>query len=491
MVFKRCGGPGGYARVGMKRGSVVLKKYNRLMVVLLAITDILITFLALFLAYAIRFWCEPFLGIVPIEHGVPPLESFLHPTNLAVIGLLWVTIFYFNGLYRPRRGKSLIDEFFLVVTSVTLAVIVLLGLLFFFRPSSYSRVVVVLFVVLDIGLLTGSRLVLRSILKQLRRRGYNQRQVVIAGAGQLGQTLLEKFEDHPGLGFEVVGFVDDDPQLQGQSVGSYPVLGRLDDLKGILRKRSFDQVFLALPMSNYERMCRVIGDLKDELVTIKFVPDILQYITFRAGTEELDGLPVINFSEIPMTGWSTLIKRGLDVAGALALIMLFGPVMLACAALIKATSKGPTVFRQDRMGMDGKTFTMYKFRSMRHSPSTANGWTQRNDTRVTAIGRFMRKWSLDELPQLFNVLNGTMSLVGPRPEQPLFVSEFRQTIPRYMLRHRVKSGMTGWAQVHGLRGDTSVEKRIEFDLYYIENWTLGLDVKILLLTLFRVRLNAH
>lgn len=469
----------------------MLKQHNRLMLRLFMATDLLLTYVSLGLAYFLRFHYPRIVEQFPVVHGVPPISDFFHLPGLLLIAVIWSSVFHFNGLYQPRRGKSLMDEVFLLLQSVVLSVILLLGLTFFYRGNEYSRGVVVLMVVTNIALLAGFRLFLRTALRFLRRKGFNQRQIVIAGAGDLGIALMERFRHHPELGYDVVGFLDDSPELQGGTIMGLPVLGTLDETKQVLHDTGYDFLYMALPLTEYEKMCKVMLQLQDELVNIKFVPDILQYITFRAGIEELDGLPVINMNQIPMDGWPLMAKRSFDMVVATAMLFVLSPLLLVLAALVKRSSPGPVLFRQDRLGLDGKTFTIYKFRTMNTSAAPERDWTTRNDPRVTAVGRFMRRWSLDELPQLYNVLNGTMSLVGPRPEQPRYVQEFRGQFPGYMQRHKVKSGITGWAQVHGLRGDTSVEKRIKFDLYYIDNWSLGLDVKILLLTLLRVKLNAH
>nr|HPQ39125.1 exopolysaccharide biosynthesis polyprenyl glycosylphosphotransferase [bacterium] len=270
-------------------------------------------------------------------------------------------------------------------------------------------------------------------------------------------------------------------------INNIPVLGTLDDVPEIIRSEGIEQVYAALPMSAHRRTFHLLSQIQNECVDIRIVPDIIQYITLKAGFMNMDGIPVINLTETPLSGANIIVKRIFDVVLASLGLILLSPVMILIALIVKLTSQGPVLYRQKRMGLDLKTFDILKFRSMYVNEPGENGtgWTRTNDPRITPFGRFIRNWNLDELPQLFNVLRGDMSLVGPRPEQPAFVDEFRERYPRYMIRHKVKAGITGWAQVHGYRGDTSIKKRLEYDMQYIENWSLAMDCKILLMTAFQ------
>jgi Undecaprenyl-phosphate glucose phosphotransferase len=309
--------------------------------------------------------------------------------------------------------------------------------------------------------------------------------VLVVGAGELGRQVVERLQQHQEYGFRVVGFLDDDPGKQKRKILGVPVLGTTHDLEGAVREEDVDQVVLALPLSAHHRTVQLIRRAGQLLVEVKVVPDLLQYYVLRAGVEDLDGLPVINLTHVPLAGWNDMVKRGFDILGASLLLLGTSWLFPIIAWLIKREDGGPVFYSQVRMGLDGRSFKLWKFRSMRVD-AEADGqahWTRNRDPRVTRIGAFLRRTNLDELPQLINVLKGDMSLVGPRPERPEFVERFRERYPEYMARHRVRAGLTGWAQVNGLRGDTSIRKRIAADLYYIENWSLGLDLKILWLTL--------
>jgi Undecaprenyl-phosphate glucose phosphotransferase len=288
--------------------------------------------------------------------------------------------------------------------------------------------------------------------------------------------------------------VDDDPGKHGSSFFGVPVLGPTREIESIVQERDVHQVFVALPLEAHRKMLRILQAVSRECVEIKLVPDILQYATINASLEDVDGTPVINLSQVPLQGWSSLIKRAMDVVLSLAALAVLLPFFPLLAALIWLEDRGPIFYRQERMGLDGRSFMILKFRSMRVNAESSTGpvWAIKNDPRRTRVGELLRRWSLDELPQLWNVLKGEMSLIGPRPERPAFVNEFKHKIPQYMLRHRVKSGITGWAQVHGWRGNTSIRKRIQYDLYYIENWSLKLDLKILWMTVRKgLRENAY
>jgi Undecaprenyl-phosphate glucose phosphotransferase len=335
-----------------------------------------------------------------------------------------------------------------------------------------------------IGILL-ARGTIRRVLEEMRRRGYNIKKVLIAGAGNLGEMVARKIREHEELGYEIVGFLDDDPTKT--VVAGYPVIGKCPEVSVMVDQLRIDFLILALPLKAHDTMMQILHSTRNEIVDIKIVPDILEYVAIRAGIEDLDGVPIINLSELPLRGLNSFFKRVLDIFcsgfGLVMMTLLFPLIVL----LVKFRSKGPIFFKQERMGLDGKFFWMYKFRTMSVDAESQTGpvMSQKNDPRITLGGRFLRKFYIDEWPQFWNVLKGEMSLVGPRPERPFFVYYFKEQIPQYMLRHKVRSGITGWAQVNGWRGNTSIEKRIEHDLYYIENWSLALDLKIMWLTLVR------
>jgi Undecaprenyl-phosphate glucose phosphotransferase len=353
----------------------------------------------------------------------------------------------------------------------------------------YSQGVFALFVLLDIAALNLGRLALRSYLQRMWAQGYNVKRVLVAGAGELGRTVAETILAHRELGYRVLGFLHD--EAAQPTPKDLPILGTLDEAMKVATAHRADQVYIALPLEEHGKLLRLIKSVSNECLDIKVVPDLVQYATIKAALEDLDGIPIISLNEVPLRGWNSMLKRGLDVVLGTAILVLFTvplPFFPLIALAIKLKGgRGPVFYRQERMSLDGKTFLMWKFRSMLHEAERDTGpvWASAEDPRRTSVGKWLRRHNLDELPQLINVVLGDMSLVGPRPERPPFVQQFKERIPQYMLRHRVKSGITGWAQINGWRGNTSIEKRIEFDLYYIENWSLLLDIKILILTLFR------
>ncbi len=469
----------------------MLRQNHRLIAVTQGILDILFSYIALIAAYYIRFYSDTFTQLIPVEFGIPPRSDFINLKFLIAITIIWPIIFRLNRMYKTKRGVPIIDLVLSVISSVTLSVTIFLVFTFFFiRPVregvvvSYSRALFLTFWLCDIFLILFYRLAVRAISRYLRKKGFNQRHVLIVGAGHLSQIFLQKIKEHPEIGLRPVGFVDDDPEKQWTTVDGIAVLGTIDDAPELIRNYGIEQVYITLPLSAHRRIYHLLGQIQNECVDIKLIPDILQYITLRAGFQNMDGLPVINLTETPLSGYNLVVKRFVDITISGLALILISPLMGLIALLIRLTSSGPVLYKQRRMGIDLKPFDIYKFRSMRENDHGRNGtgWTVDNDPRITGLGRFLRRWNLDELPQLLNVLKGEMSLVGPRPEQPAFVEEFRERYPRYMLRHKVKSGMTGWAQVNGYRGDTSIKKRLEYDMFYIENWSLSFDFKIIGMT---------
>jgi Undecaprenyl-phosphate glucose phosphotransferase len=476
----------------------MVKFQARRMAVVFVLTDVAATGLAWLLAYLLRFESDVVAALLPVTKGVPPLSQYL--LLLPLIGLLWPAVLYFHGLYQVKRGRSRIDEFFAILFSVLIASALTLGLTLylrvyhFYQPEvaplwEYSQAVFGLFVALDVILLNAGRAALRAYLQRMWAAGLNVTRVLVAGAGELGRTVAEALVAHRELGYRVVGFIDDAP---GQpAYGGTPVLGTLDQVMTVVSAQQVDQIYAALPLGDHDKLVRLIKSVSNECLDIKVVPDLVQYATIKAALEDLDGIPIISLNEVPLRGWNSMIKRVMDVVlgtAALLFVTLVIPLFPAIALLILLFGgRGPVLLRQERMTLDGKTFQIYKFRTMIDEAEKDTGpvWASAEDPRRTHIGIWLRRFNLDELPQLLNVVLGHMSLVGPRPERPPFVAQFKERIPQYMQRHRVKSGITGWAQVNGWRGNTSIEKRIEYDLYYIENWSLRLDLKILILTLFR------
>jgi Undecaprenyl-phosphate glucose phosphotransferase len=471
----------------------MLRRYGRLLVAFYVISDALLGIIAFGLAYLSRFSS----GLIPVTRGYPPFMQYV--AVMPFVAVLVPLAYQFQGLYRLRRGRSRIDDFFMVFIGTIVAVVLGIVSTLYFQAyyvsddlkdrGAYevSRIVWALFLIFNVALTYGSRELVREVLERRWRAGLGLKRILIAGAGELGRLVAEKILQHRELGYQVVGFVDD--RAGGDHLGyrGLPLLGTLSDAAEIVRQENIDHLYVALSLDEHVKMLDLIESTSREMVDVKVVPDLVQFLALRARLEDLDGVPIINIHDVPLQGINAVIKRVIDITigGAAAMVLLIPGSIIAL--IIKVTSPGPIFYRQERMGLDGRPFTVYKFRSMRQDAEEISGpiWAHDDDPRCTTVGRFLRKTDLDELPQIWNVLKGDMSIVGPRPERPFFVDQFKHRFPQYMLRHKVKAGITGWAQVNGWRGNTSLEKRIEFDLYYIENWSLSLDLKIMWLTLFR------
>ena len=477
----------------------MVRHYNRVLVGFHVVSDSLLGMTAFVLAYMIRFEA----GLLPVTKGYPPFDPYLDV--LPVIGLLVPFSFQLLGMYRLRRGRSRVDDFFAVLVGSVLTVVLgLAGTLYFqayyvsaevkaLGTYEISRLVWGLFLMVTVAFTYASRELVRQILERCWRAGVGLKRVLIAGTADLGRRVADKVLQHREFGYTIVGFIDD--RANGDHIGyrGLPLLGTLNEAAEIIQREKVDQLYVALPLEQHARMLWLMEVASRDCIDVKVVPDLLQFIALRARLEDLDGVPIININDVPLQGLNTVLKRLIDgTISAVALAFLSVP-FATIAALIKATSPGPVFYRQERMGLDGKPFAVYKFRSMFVDAERDSGpvWARADDPRRTPIGTLLRRFSLDELPQLWNVLRGEMSLVGPRPERPFFVDQFKGRVPQYMLRHKVKAGMTGWAQVNGWRGNTSIEKRIEYDLYYIGNWSMSLDLKIMWLTVVRGFFHKH
>ena len=371
--------------------------------------------------------------------------------------------------------------------------VLLLSYLFVQHEVHYSRGTLAIFFLLSVGGLSCKRIFLRKMLRYFRQQGYNQKHVLLVGYSRAAESYIDRVAANPEWGYQIRGILDDH-RHRGDHYKGVRVIGATSDLKTILDMNLLDEIAITLSIRDYAGLEKMVAECEKSGVHTKFIPDYNKFIPTRPYTEDLQGLPVINIRHVPLNDLlNATMKRIMDLLGAVTALILFSPVMVITAAIIKSTSPGPIIYSQERVGLHNRPFKMYKFRSMEvQLPGQEKGkWTTPHDPRVTPVGRIIRKTSIDELPQLFNVLAGSMSLVGPRPERPFFVERFKEEIPRYMIKHQVRPGMTGWAQINGYRGDTSIEKRIEHDLYYIENWTLGFDFKILFLTVFKGFINKN
>ena len=448
--------------------------------------------------YLFRFYSY----IVPVDPalGIPPLRQYLVLVPFFV--LTHLAIFFLQGFYKSRLRRTQLDDFFSISVNAVLTIV--LVTLFTAYAVTYGRgdtkilgqplvelsrgfiAVYFIGVVFTISFLRNQ---IYYMMKRRFARGKDLQNVLVVGAGEMGVAVAQKLHRYRDLGFVVRGFLADDKPA-GSMIpvdGGLPVLGGIQDLAAVIEREGIQEIYVALDLGNYARILETFRIVHRYPVNIRLIPDLFQLLTLKANVQDLDGFPVISIDDVPLRGGWRLLKRLTDIVGGVVGLVLLSPFFLVVAVLIKLTSKGPVFYHQDRVGLDGKTFKIHKFRTMICDAEKETGpvFCRADDPRVTRVGRFLRRFSLDELPQLVNILRGEMSFVGPRPERPEFVRAFTDGIPKYMLRHKMKSGLTGWAQVHGLRQDTSIEKRLEYDFYYLQNWSYGLDLKILWMTLRR------
>lgn len=458
----------------------MIKENQRVLNQINVITDGLSVFCTLLLAFWVRFYLLP-----GGEISVPFREY-------VILGAVLIPIYLFSyasfGLYESFRRKRLYQELGRLLTVNILDMFLLQSFLFAFKEVHFSRWTLIIFFLLNTAALGGKRILLRMLLRYYRQRGYNLKHVLIVGTGPMARRYLNKIRTNKELGYQAMGYVSDDADGWRGLV----YLGGYQDLNRILEKFSPDEVVAAIPAEDFTKTPLVISACEKAGVKLSIIPFYAEYMPTNPEFDDLDGLPLLNIRHIPLDNWgNAFMKRAMDIVGALILIVLTSPIMLIAAIGVRLSSPGPIIFSQKRVGRNKKTFQMYKFRSMRVNDRQDIGWSRDKDDRKTAFGSFIRKFSIDELPQFFNVLKGDMSLVGPRPEVPFYVEQFREEIPLYMVKHQVRPGITGWAQVNGLRGDTSIKDRIEHDIYYIEHWTVFFDIEILFMTLFKGIVNSE
>ena len=445
------------------------------------------------LAYYLRFYSSlTDFNFLRVERGTfYPLR--VYALWLVFLIPLYLFIYYSNRLYTPKRGKRKWLEVFQIILANTFGIAFFTFTLYLRKEGDISRHFLGIFYGTNIILSSAARLTLSYVLRVARRKGYNLKHILLVGYSHAAESYIDRIFANPQWGYYIHGILDDTLAV-GTMYKKVPVIGTCYQLESFLSKMSLDEIVITLNIKNYDKLENIVAICEKSGVHTKFVPDYHSFIPTKPYTEDLYGLPVINIRNVPLSNtYNRIIKRVIDIFGTLVALIIFAIPMLIVAIIIKATSKGPIIFSQIRVGKHNKEFKMYKFRSMEIQKASAEkkAWTTSQDPRVTSIGKFIRKTSIDELPQLFNVLKGDMSLVGPRPERPYFVEKFKEEIPRYMIKHQVSPGLTGWAQINGYRGDTSIRKRIDHDLYYIENWTLGLDFKILFLTIFKGFINKN
>lgn len=459
------------------------KLLNRLQVVL----DAFVIVAAYVLAWYVRFRS----GIFLLDEWYLSLNDYMRLLIYIVPGYL--VLYYAFHMYVPKRVLGRRLEAWRIVQANTIGLMALILMLYVTKQSDISRRMLFVFFCANIFLEVLERNILRIILRKIRRNGYNQKHMILVGYSRAAEQYIDRIKANPEWGYSVKGILDDNHPT-GTEYKGIQVIGKINDLMTILPENKLDEIAITLGLDEYYRLEYIVAMCEKSGVHTKFIPDYNNIIPTKPYTEDVQGLPVINIRHVPLTNpFNRFVKRSVDIFGAIVAIILFSPVMLVVSAIIKITDPGPLIFKQERIGLKNKPFYMYKFRSMvvQKEAEEEKGWTTKDDPRVTPIGKFIRRTSIDELPQFFNVLKGDMSLVGPRPERPQFVEKFKEEIPRYMIKHQVRPGITGWAQVNGYRGDTSIKKRIEHDLYYIENWTIGFDFKIIFLTFFKGFINKN
>ncbi len=442
-------------------------------------------------SFLLSFWIRFYSGLIALRQGMPPFEPYL--LGSIVVALLWILVFWLLGLYETRVRLTKDEEIYRVGKGTFVCMVAVMAFSFFYREVLWSRLVLIMATAISFALVSLERVILVGVFHHwMSCHGYGIKRSALVGSGRTAKHILEYINQHPEYGYRIDCLLSIEGLVESGWRGSKSMLcdrlASVADLSQAIDRHDLDAIFIVLPHELQPRIIDIVKSTEHRPVELKFVPDLIDVISTNTRVSQIGELPVIGLRELPLSAWDMLIKSTFDFVFALIAVILLSPLMLLVALLVKATSPGPVIYSQERVGFDGRVFRMYKFRSMRVDAEKETGpvWAKEGDDRRTPIGAFLRRYSLDELPQLFNVLKGEMSLVGPRPERPYFVKQFEQKIPGYASRHRMKSGITGWAQVNGLRGDTSIEKRTAFDIYYIQNWSLLLDLKILIRTVLQV-----
>lgn len=451
--------------------------FNRIRLVI----DALITILTYLLAWYIKFE-----SIFAVDDGIGHLSNDVYFAALWAIVPGYIVLYYFFKTYTPKRGLKFADEVSGIIKTNVCGIAFFFIILYIINEPDFSRSLVFIFAFFNTVCAMLGHYAVKKILNAVRKRGYNVKYVLLVGYSRTTEEYINRILANPQWGFAVRGILDDEVPI-GTTYKGIKVLGHIANLNMILEQSRLDEIAITIALKDYADLEKIVDLCEKSGVHTKFIPDYMSIIPSMPYTEDIQGLAAINIRYVPLSNtFNQIVKRAVDIIGSLIGIILTSPIMLVCAVLVRCSSEGPIIFKQERVGIHNKTFHMYKFRSMRVQTESEEkkGWTTKNDSRVTKVGAVLRKTSLDELPQLFNILLGDMSLVGPRPERPQFVEQFKEEIPRYMIKHQVRPGLTGWAQVNGYRGDTSIYKRIEYDLFYIENWTLWLDFKIIFRTFF-------
>ncbi len=461
------------------------KYFNRLHLLM----DAVVVAVSYLLAWYIKF-CTIFADTEP---GAGALDMRTYFSFLYFVVPEYIILYYFFNLYAPKRATRRKYELEGIIKANAVGIVFFIVFLYMIKQQDFSRFMMGAFFVINIVFAAVYRTLIRNLLLYFRKKGYNLKYILLIGYSRAAEEYITRINANPQWGYVVRGILDDRIP-SGTIYKGVRVVGRIANIRYILPENSLDEIAITLALKDYDRLEAIVDLCEKSGVHTKFIPDYNSLVPSHPYTEDLMGLPVINIRYVPLTNTLNWVsKRAVDITGALAGIVISSPIMLLAALAVRFTSRGPVIFKQERVGLHNKTFQMYKFRTMEMQKASAEekAWTVKDDPRVTGIGKFLRSTSLDELPQLFNILVGEMSLVGPRPERPQFVEKFKEEIPRYMIKHQVRPGLTGWAQINGYRGDTSIRKRVEYDLYYIENWTMGMDFKIMFLTFFKGFINKN
>lgn len=461
------------------------KVFNRLHL----LVDAVVVAFSYLLAWYIKF-CTTFADTEP---GAGALDMGTYFSFLYFVVPEYIILYYFFNMYAPKRGTRRKYELEGILKANTVGIVLFIVVLYMIKQQHFSRFMMGAFFVINIVLTTISRTLIRNTLLYFRKKGYNLKYILLIGYSRAAEEYITRINANPQWGYVVRGILDDRIP-SGTMYKGVKVVGRIENIRYILPENKLDEIAITLALKDYDHLESIVDLCEKSGVHTKFIPDYNSLVPSHPYTEDLMGLPVINIRYVPLTNTlNRVAKRAVDIIGSSLGIVISSPIMVAAALAIKFTSRGPVIFKQERVGLHNRTFKMYKFRTMETQRPSAeeSAWTVKDDPRVTGVGKFLRRTSLDELPQLFNILVGEMSLVGPRPERPQFVEKFKEEIPRYMIKHQVRPGLTGWAQINGYRGDTSIRKRIEYDLFYIENWTMSFDIKIMFLTLFKGFINKN
>jgi len=446
------------------------------------IADLLMTNFAFLFSYWLRFNSD----ILPIVYGRPEISEYIKP--LPIMSVLILFIMHSFNLYSSKRRLSILDEFFLIIKAMTIGLVIFMAATFAYREFTYSRLMLLICWVNLIVFIAAARHILNRIRFKIRTANKDFANLLIIGAGPTAKRLIKHISNDPHWNYKICGLIAVSDEPKPQDVEGVPILGRIDQLAKILSQKNVDEVILTATSLSRSVVMSIILECEKKMINFKLIADLLGMLTSQVDMENVDGIPLLGLKESPLALiYNRIAKRILDIFGSLLGLIMLLPLFAVIAIIIKLTSPGPIVYLQKRIGEDGRRFAIMKFRTMKDKAEKGTGavWAKKDDIRRTGIGSFLRRHNIDELPQLVNVLKGQMSLVGPRPERPKFVGKFKEDIPRYMTRHKIKSGITGWAQVNGLRGDTSIEERTKYDIYYVENWSLMLDIKLILISIFQ------